>query len=75
MRKKLWQVDRVVVDLEDRDATVSLVHHISLSEVTVRFRLKPEQLLDSALPLRRRIEVLAAELVLDLGSFLDLSPD
>ena len=71
MRKHLWQVDRVVVDLEDRDATVSLVHHISLSEITVRFRLKPEQLCESALPLRQRIEVLAAELVLDLGSFLD----
>lgn len=71
MRKHLWQVDRVVVDLEDRDATVSLVHHISLSEITVRFRLKPEQLSEGALPLRQRIEVLAAGIVLDLGSFLD----
>ncbi|WP_291209315.1 hypothetical protein [Hyphomonas sp.] len=71
MRKQLWQVDRVVVDLEDRDATVSIVHHISLSEITVRFRLRPEQLDDAAVPLRRRVEHLAAELVLDLGSFLD----
>ena len=75
MRKHLWQVDRVVVDLEDRDATVSLVHHISLSEITVRFRLKPEQLDDAASPLRRRVEVLAAEIVLDLGSFYDSVPD
>jgi hypothetical protein len=73
MRKHLWQVDRVLVDLEDRDATVSLIHHISLSEITVRFRLRPEQLSESALPLRRRIEVLAAEIVLDLGSYLDSS--
>ncbi len=75
MRKHLWQVDRVVVDLEDRDATVSLIHHISLSEITVRFRLKPEQLDDTAAPLRRRVEVLAAEIVLDLGSFYDSVPD
>jgi hypothetical protein len=73
MRKHLWQVDRVLVDLEDRDATVSLIHHISLSEITVRFRLRPEQLSESAMPLRRRIEVLAAEIVLDLGSYLDSS--
>lgn len=72
MRRQLWQVDRVVVDLEDRDATVSLVHHISLSEITVRFRLKPEQLNDDGVLLRRRVEYLAAEIVLDLGSFLDL---
>ena len=71
MRKHLWQVDSVLVDLEDRDATVALIHRISLSEVTVRFRLKPEQLDDGALPLRRRVELLAAEIVLDLGSFLD----
>lgn len=71
MRRHLWQVDRVIVDLEDRDATVSLVHHISLNEITVRFRLRPEQLDDAAAPLRRRVEALAAEIVLDLGSFLD----
>ncbi len=71
MRKHLWQVDRVIVDLEDRDATVSLVHRISLNEITVRFRLRTEQLDDTAMPLRRRVEVLAAEIVLDLGSFLD----
>ena len=75
MRKHLWQVDRVLVDLEDRDATVSLVHHISLSEITVRFRLRPEQLDDTATALRRRVEALAAEIVLDLGSYLDLAPD
>ena len=75
MRKQLWQVDRVVIDLEDRDATVSLLHKISLSEITVRFRLKPEQLEEAAISLRKRIEVLAADLVLDLGSFLDSLPD
>jgi hypothetical protein len=71
MRQQLWQVDRVVVDLEDRDATVALLHRISLCEITVRFRLKPEQLDDAAASLRRRIELLAGELILDLGSFLD----
>jgi hypothetical protein len=71
MRRILWQVDKVLVDLEDRDATVSLVHFVSLSEITVRFRLRPEQLSDTAGPLRRRIETLAADIILDLGSFLD----
>lgn len=71
MRKHFWQVDRVLIDLEDRDAAVSLVHHLTLSEITVRFRLKPAQLDDAAIPLRRRIEALAEEIVLDLGSFYD----
>ena len=75
MRKRLWQIDTVMVDLEDRDATVSMIHQKSLSEVTVKFRLSPKQLEDAALPLRRRIEFLAADLVLDLGSFLDPPPD
>ena len=75
MRQKLWSVDRIVVDLEDRDATVSIVHRISLSEITVRFRLTPEQIDHAATSLRRRIEVLAADLVLDLGSFLDATND
>jgi hypothetical protein len=75
MRQHLWQVDRIVVDLEDRDASVPLLHKISLSEITVRFRLRPEQLDDAAASLRRRIEVLAAELVLDLGSYFDSMPD
>ena len=75
MRQQLWQVDKVSVDLEDRDAAVSLVHKFSLSEVTVRFRLKPEQLAAEAVPLRRRLEVLAAEIVLDLGSFFDSASD
>lgn len=75
MRQQLWQVDTVVIDLEDRDAAVTLVHKLSFSEVTIRFRLKPEQLVSEALPLRRRIETLAAEIVLDLGSFLDSASD
>lgn len=75
MRQHLWQVDKVTIDLEDRDAAVSLVHKLSLSEVTVHFRLKPEQLDAQAIPLRRRIEILAGEIVLDLGSFLDSVSD
>ncbi|WP_084397259.1 hypothetical protein [Henriciella aquimarina] len=75
MRQLLWQVDTVIVDLEDRDARVSLIHKKSLSEVTVRFRLTPKQLEDDALSLRRRIEFLATDLILDLGSFLDSVPD
>lgn len=75
MRKRLWQVDAVVVDLEDRDATVSMVHQKSLSEVIVKLRLPPRQLNDAATPLRKRIETLAADLVLDLGSFLDSVSD
>jgi len=64
----------VFVDLEDRDATVSLIHEKSLSEVVVKFRLAPGQLDENAFPLRKRIETLAADLILDLGSFLDSEP-
>lgn len=75
MRQQLWQVDKVIVDLEDRDAAVTLVHKLNFSEVTIRFRLKPEQLISEAMPLRRRVETLAAEIVLDLGSFFDSVSD
>jgi hypothetical protein len=75
MRKRLWQVDAVIVDLEDRDATVSLVHQKSLSEITVKFRLSPRQIEEPALSLRKRLEFLAADLILDLGSFLDSASD
>ena len=75
MRKRLWKIDSVFVDLEDRDAAVSLIHERSLSEVVVKFRLSPHQLDDNAMPLRKRIEILAADLILDLGSFLDTVPD
>ena len=75
MRKRLWQVDQILVDLEDRDAPVSSVHLASLSEVIVKFRLSPKQMENGALPLRRRIECLAADIILDLGSFLDSLPD
>ena len=75
MRKRLWKIDSVFVDLEDRDAAVSLIHEKSLSEVVVKFRLSPRQLDDNAMPLRKRIEILAADLILDLGSFLDTVPD
>lgn len=75
MRQHLWQVDRVIVDLEDRDATVCLLHKVSLSEVSVRFRLRPEQLDEVAGPLRRRIEALAAEIIRDLGSYFETFED
>ncbi|WP_065382841.1 hypothetical protein [Hyphomonas sp. ND6WE1B] len=75
MRKHLWQIDSIFVDLEDRDASVSLVHQKTLCEIVVKFRLAPNQLEESALPLRKRIEVLATDLILDLGSFLDSLPE
>ncbi|MFN3913240.1 hypothetical protein [Hyphomonas sp.] len=75
MRQHLWKIDQVSIDLEDRDAVVSFVHKLSLNEVTLRFRLKPEQIEAQALPLRRRLEILAGEIVLDLGAFLDSVPD
>ena len=75
MRKRLWKIDSVFVDLEDRDAAVSLIHEKSLIEVVVKFRLSPHQLDDNAMLLRKRIEILAADLILDLGSFLDTVPD
>ena len=49
MRKRLWKIDSVFVDLEDRDAAVSLIHEKSLIEVVVKFRLSPHQLDDNAI--------------------------
>ena len=71
MRTKLWSFDTVVLDLEDRDCTVTVIHNLSLAEVTVKFRLTTQQLRGSPQQLRRNIEVLAADKLLDLASFLD----
>jgi hypothetical protein len=60
---------------EDRAPRIALANADGLGEVTIRFRLKPEQLISEAMPLRRRVETLAAEIVLDLGSFFDSVPD
>lgn len=74
MRTKLWSFDTVTVDLEDRDCTVLAVHRITLAEVTVRFRLSPAQLKGSPRSLRKSIQILAADKLLDLASFLDSEP-
>ena len=71
MRVKLWAFDTVTVDLEDRDVSVKLIHKVTLSEIMVCFRV-PENLLEaSALDLRRHIENLATDKILDLASYLD----
>lgn len=71
MRAKLWSFDTVVVDLEDRDVTVKLVHERTLAEVIVRFRLPETSLEERARVLRRHAELLATDKIQDLASFLD----
>tara|TARA_R110002049_G_scaffold223399_1_gene395060 strand:- start:4976 stop:5197 length:222 start_codon:yes stop_codon:yes gene_type:complete len=71
MRKKLWSFDTVVVDLEDRDVTVKFVHGMSLTEITVQFRISESSLNASTHSLRRHAEALATHNILDLASFLD----
>ena len=71
MRRKLWCFDTVSVDLEDRDVSVRAIHQITLTEITINFRLTQNQLKGSPAQLRRSIEVLAADRILDLASFLD----
>lgn len=71
MRTKLWSFDTVVVDLEDRDVTVKLVHERTLAEITIQFRVPEKSLEASAQTLRRHVEALATDKILDLASFLD----
>tara|TARA_R110002020_G_scaffold406378_1_gene616346 strand:- start:16561 stop:16791 length:231 start_codon:yes stop_codon:yes gene_type:complete len=74
MRKTLWAFDTVTVDLEDKDCSVKAVHAISLAEITIAFRLTERQLKGSPGQLRRAIETLATDKILDLASFLDQLP-
>lgn len=71
MRQRLWAVDSVSIDLEDRDVSVELVHKISLARITVEFRLSEHQLKGSPARLKRAVETLAADKILDLASFLE----
>jgi len=71
MRTKLWSFDTVVVDLEDRDVSVKLVHQRTLAEVTVQFRIPEQTLNASGNLLRRYAEALATDKILDLASYLD----
>ncbi|KCZ64597.1 hypothetical protein [Hyphomonas atlantica] len=71
MRTKLWSFDTVVVDLEDRDVTVKLVHERAFAEITVQFSIPEKSLETSAQILRRHAEALATDRILDLASFVD----
>lgn len=70
-RRHLWTFDAATIDLEDLDVSVTATHGPSLAQVCIRFRLRREQIRGDAESLRKRIEVLAADKVLDLASFLD----
>lgn len=71
MRPVFWSIDSVQIDLEDRDASVKLVHGPTLASVVVEFRLTEAALAGSVDDLKRRVEHLARESVLDLASFFD----
>ena len=72
VRLELWQIDGVTIDLEDRDAKVRAVHRIDGTEIEVRFRVTEKQMKGSPASLRQRIELLAADRILSLASFLDV---
>lgn len=71
-RQPLWTFDSATVDFEDLDAVVTATHGPSLAQICIRFRLSRAQLSGEVDTLRRRLECLAADKVLDLASFLDL---
>ncbi len=71
MRPVFWSFDSVRIDLEDRDVSVKIVHGPTLASVVVQFRLSEAALDASVVELRRRVEHMARESVLDLASFLD----
>lgn len=71
MRPAFWQLDKINVELEDRDVLVRMVHGRTLVAVTVEFRLPAGQTDRSVADLKRQAECLARESLLDLASFLD----
>ena len=71
MRQKLWSFDTVTLDFEDQDATVLAVHGLTGAEIRIRFRLTKKQVQGRADKLRQRLEVLAADKIMDLSSFLE----
>ncbi|KDA03216.1 hypothetical protein [Hyphomonas oceanitis] len=72
VRLELWQIDGVTIDLEDRDAKVRAIHRIDGTEIIVSFRVTEKQMKGSPAALRQRIELLAADRILSLASFLDV---
>lgn len=71
MRPAFWQLDKVSVELEDRDVLVRMVHGKTLVAVTVEFRLPVCPKSKSVSDLKLQAECLARESLLDLASFLD----
>lgn len=67
MRIQLWSFDTLTVDLEDRDVSIKAVHAVTGAEVVVAFRLSEKQLRGSPLRLRKSIEMLATDKILDLA--------
>lgn len=70
-RQQLWTFDTASIDFEDLDAVVTATHGPSLAQICIRFRLTRAQLNGEVETLRKRLEYLAADKVLDLASFLD----
>lgn len=71
MRPVLWSFDSVRIDLEERDVSVKIVHGPTLVCISVEFRITEIALQTSVGELRRRVEHLARQKVLDLASFLE----
>lgn len=71
MRERLWTFDTVLIDLEDRDVTVRLVHARSSASISVAFRMAEAAIETSVHDLRRRAEFIARDRILELASFLD----
>ena len=72
MRKKFWSFDNVVLNIDDRTATVIAIHIVTCTEVKIHLRLKEDQMDCSVSELRKRAEVTAADYVQDFASFLDV---
>lgn len=71
MRAQMWKFDTVLVDLEDRDVTVRIVHARSMVSIAVEFRMMDAAMDTSVQELKRRAECLARERLLEVASFLD----
>lgn len=71
LRQKLWAFDNVVINLEERDARIELVHAFSGVRVEVHLRVPPDWVHGPAELLKPKLQILAGERILELASFLD----
>ena len=71
MHPQFWEYRCTKIDLEDLDVSVQLTHRKSLASVTVKFRVDESALDTSGKEIRRRVEQIARNHLLNLAAALE----